>query len=502
MELKTDTQTGLSIAVVGIFYVAALQVPLSLGITPDVSWLLTVAERMLSGETLYRDILEYNPPFSVWIYTGPAALSFFTGLSSETLLLLQFSALFFLSFAACLVIGSRAGLLAKGTAAPQLAVGIAVFVLLPNYTFLQREHFAIVAFTPWLVLQAARWHAGPAFRPSVWMVVLGGLSCAIMVMTKPYYLPTVLLPVAGLMLKTRSLRPPFHPENLLGAAVAAAYGLAVLTLYPDYLEFLYPILDVVYLPVRTPDATLFFLTCGGVLLLAVALAAHPRDWSPLAITAALAASGHLAGIVAMGKAFTYHALPALCLLVLAFAAQLAARRFPEPRPSATGTLALTRISISIVLVGTVIWLVSDVYRRGEFVDPVLANHLKANHAGQTFVSVSPSFADSHPLVRIAGGRYVGPHGAMLATDYGMQVLRQNPDMDTRAVRCEIERERAIYAAAILSRQPGIILVSDRADSPGDSAWETIAKAQSGGQTIRQLYVFDARFDGMTVLRRR
>ena len=43
------------------------------GTIPDTSWLITVSERMLSGERLYSQIYETNPPFSVWLYMPPVA---------------------------------------------------------------------------------------------------------------------------------------------------------------------------------------------------------------------------------------------------------------------------------------------------------------------------------------------------------------------------------------------------------------------------------------------
>ncbi len=37
-------------------------------IDADVSWLITVSERVLSGDRLYVEIFELNPPASVWLY--------------------------------------------------------------------------------------------------------------------------------------------------------------------------------------------------------------------------------------------------------------------------------------------------------------------------------------------------------------------------------------------------------------------------------------------------
>ncbi len=34
----------------------------------DVSWLIVVSERLLDGERLTVDVMEVNPPFSVWLY--------------------------------------------------------------------------------------------------------------------------------------------------------------------------------------------------------------------------------------------------------------------------------------------------------------------------------------------------------------------------------------------------------------------------------------------------
>ena len=39
-----------------------------IGLDTDVSWLITVGEKMLDGQRLYIDIFEVNPPASVWIY--------------------------------------------------------------------------------------------------------------------------------------------------------------------------------------------------------------------------------------------------------------------------------------------------------------------------------------------------------------------------------------------------------------------------------------------------
>src|SRR5271157_3589705 len=52
-------------------------------VDPDVSWLLTVAERLLDGQRLYVDVIESNPPASVFLYVPPVAIARLLGLRPE-----------------------------------------------------------------------------------------------------------------------------------------------------------------------------------------------------------------------------------------------------------------------------------------------------------------------------------------------------------------------------------------------------------------------------------
>jgi hypothetical protein len=58
----------------------ALCFALSLGIrmsgtTPDVSWLITICERILDGETAYVDIIETTPPVPLLLYMPGVAFA-------------------------------------------------------------------------------------------------------------------------------------------------------------------------------------------------------------------------------------------------------------------------------------------------------------------------------------------------------------------------------------------------------------------------------------------
>ncbi|HLH48128.1 MAG TPA: hypothetical protein VKV96_02200, partial [Roseiarcus sp.] len=51
---------------------AALAIGLWRPVNTDISWLLTVNERILAGATPYKDVIELNPPASILLYRIPA----------------------------------------------------------------------------------------------------------------------------------------------------------------------------------------------------------------------------------------------------------------------------------------------------------------------------------------------------------------------------------------------------------------------------------------------
>ena len=53
------------------------------GTVPDTSWPITIIERIAAGERLYIDVIELNPPFSIWLYTVPVRLAMALGVEPE-----------------------------------------------------------------------------------------------------------------------------------------------------------------------------------------------------------------------------------------------------------------------------------------------------------------------------------------------------------------------------------------------------------------------------------
>ena len=78
------------------------------GTIPDTSWLITVIERIASGERLYVDVIEVNPPFSIGLYMMPVRLAMLLDIAPE-------SAVRFYTILICLAGSALAGwMLASG----------------------------------------------------------------------------------------------------------------------------------------------------------------------------------------------------------------------------------------------------------------------------------------------------------------------------------------------------------------------------------------------------
>ena len=52
-------------------------------INDDVSWCVTLAEKVLDGERLYVDVIEINPPATMFLYVVPALMGRLSGLPAK-----------------------------------------------------------------------------------------------------------------------------------------------------------------------------------------------------------------------------------------------------------------------------------------------------------------------------------------------------------------------------------------------------------------------------------
>lgn len=415
---------------VACLLIAAVSGWMSLRLVPgnvDVSWLLVVCDRLLDGARLHVDIVEVNPPFSIWLYMPFAALGRLTGLPAELWLAIGLPSLALASVGLSARILVRAGLV-EGRAAWLAPTVLAVLLLLFAEDFGQREQFAVVALLPWLSLLAAR-DADSGFKAgTVFERVVAGLGAAVFVMVKPpMSVPALALPVLFICFERRSLRPLLTTEALIGAAVTFAYLGWIAAFHLAFFVDLMPVVREVYLPARMGIAAM--LLSGPVILLAilavaVVAIARPGPVDRPALLALIAALGYVPAFVLMGKGWTYQALPFLMLGLIAFLLQLR-------RLTVLGAMPVAA-KAGVALGATVVVLLAQVgqpfakaERRAELEQAAVAIGRVIERP--KIATVATRLQPAHPLTRMVGGDYRSRQSSLWIAENAFGLIRAAQD---------------------------------------------------------------------------
>ncbi|WP_375383204.1 hypothetical protein [uncultured Sphingomonas sp.] len=418
-----------------------------LGLDCDVSWLLTVGERVLDGSRLYRDVIEVNPPASVLIYLPAILIGRWTDIGADRATMAAVALLAAAMVAVSGRILTRAGLIAEPKVSTLMAAAMAVFLLLPGACFAQREHVAVLLALPALAAIACRAAAMPVPRQAALLAgVAGGLAIAI----KPHFALAFLLPIGVAAVRRRSIVAVLGPESAAAAVIVAGYVAVVLIVFPDYLAML-PLLRAVYLPLREDPITLMR---GPVVALPVALAAlawwlrGARVGIVPAVLGAAASGFVIAGVV-QGKGYLNHAYPAAALGFLALGVLLSDDG-PFRQSRAVGLAA-------IVMLAMLEWhafsSVAGHPGLAEAVAQVAPPHPR-------MIALSDEIGVGHPLVRQVAGRWVGRSGALWATGgvatriaSGAVVPDERQRLDAIA-----EAEAGAFMADVRQGRPDVLLI--------------------------------------------
>ena len=266
----------------------------------DPIWYLHTAGRVLDGAALYRDIIETNPPLVVWLHLPIVSLARL--LDADTVTVWRLSVAFLLLASATLA----AYLLRSWSALPWLA--FALFVVGDRGTYGQRDHLILALLLPWLAGALRRIQGRPS---PAWLGIPAALAFAL----KPHYV--LLWPlVYWLQARKLSWRPAvWLPEHRVMLAAFAVYGLAVLSLTPDYLGLIYRVLGL-YGSFRPHSLTTLLVSvptmlAAFALILALLTRRHPRTDLLTALVAAC-----LGAMLLQGKGYDYHYYPAHAAAVL------------------------------------------------------------------------------------------------------------------------------------------------------------------------------------------
>ncbi len=420
----------------------------------DVSWLLTVAEKMLDGGRLYTDMLENNPPMAVYLYVPAVALGRLLSVRPEVILDILIFALGF----ACVRWSCRrlpADVADVGPARGYLPpAAFAVVAVLPAFTFGEREHIALILFLPWLAIAIRRAHGAPiGFASAIFAGVAGGLVMSI----KPHFALGLAAASLAAALTSRSWRPILGLENWIAGGFVVVYFALAIVLYPTYWNDLLPILALVYLPVRKPVWGMLFGAFPVLALEIVAIGGFlvwsrgKAHFAPWVIVTSAATAGFLAAAIVQGKGWTYHFYPALALIVLLLIA-LGARRPATRRPD------------TFLLVFAFVFF-AQVWRWGNIgldMTPIEDN-LAALKPHPRLVSLASDLSVGFPAVRDVHGVWVDRNFARWIPFYaGGRAASEGFDASqTLALRAAVEKDRRGLAEDIRINHPDALLVERR-----------------------------------------
>lgn len=421
---------------------------------PDVSWLLTLGEKLLAGERPYIDFIEVNPPASIYIYLPALLLARLTGISPEFAL----GFLLFAGVAASLWICARmmieAGVLRVEQAGWFAAIFSMVLLVLPAATFAQREHVALIAFLPMLAISTLRAERKPV---ALHWSVIAGIGAGVTVVIKPHLVVAVLFTAGTAAICARSWRPLFAIENWVAAALAAAYGMAVVIAYPAFVHDLMPMIVAVYVSQKASWFDLLTLGaipfwCGA--LLVIVLLKRADAFAPPFVLLLAASAGFLVSFAVQQKGFNYQSYPMLALILAAAMISIVERALAlgEPRLIPLSAAA----AVAGIFAAAFSWygsLIVDLHGLRAPIEASVSRPKVLNIAGVGLVDVG------FPLTRQLHGTWVGRTCGQWISAGAMIEKMQSADPERSALLDRyIERDRNGLIEDIARKKPDIILV--------------------------------------------
>jgi hypothetical protein len=433
--LRTRSEWIAPIAALAAAALAIAIQTLWLPIDADVSWLITVSERMISGDRLYVDIFELNPPASVWLYLPLVWLAQAIGTRPEAVVAGAFIAGGLASTVATLRIARR---LDYASNQPGLAAALPfILLVLPMALFAQREHAALLLALPALAAVAVIADGATLNKRAAFGL---GLAAGLMVVIKPYFLFAVAFPGLWAAWKRRSLIP-FVPALAGGAVAIGAYAAAIFAFAPAYFDWL-PVIARTYGAIHDKlwklllGPSFYPLLCLGLLYFLRA-----RRLSPLSVAWLLGAAGFLVATFLQAKNYPNHWLPAAALALAAVAAMLDSPVVERARKALVAA-ALAAIAVS------------EMYQWMIWPDPAVATAIqRVAPARPSIIALSPQLTTGHPVTRNVGGHWVGSRAGLFTASGAAYA-----GLDDPLQRAAYDEDIRSFALDVRRGSPDVVLV--------------------------------------------
>ena len=371
----------------------------------DTLWRLHIARGILDGQTLYRDVIEVNPPLWFWAAIPAASLGGYAALVAINLVA---------TLTGLAIFGALARLMLDVKGQWAATLGLAAGLLLVNVAEIgQREQAFLLACALWSGLAAARIEGKTV---PIWLALAATCFAAYGFALKHYF---VLVPVAieaFVIWHKRRTWKPFRPETLLLAGLAGLYALAVIYLTPDYLGRVLGLVQASYFGFGPWNALSpverylrLFMQCAFVLIPFIALVLT-RNKTTLVRTLMVALVINVLIVILQQKGWRYHLIGAngLSILIMALLWQ------------GIGNATVARFVKRFVPLGlaVLVWTsviqpaVSNLRTNGQLVEPVLAD-IVAREPADYHIAILSTAPDNafYPLAR-AGRQHWSRHYSM------------------------------------------------------------------------------------------
>lgn len=425
-----------------------------LPIDADVSWLITVCEKVLSGARLYVDVVEVNPPASVWLYLPLVWAAHATGAKPEALVGGGFVAAGVIS-SLCTV-----RLASKLDDAPRpmfvaFAAGLVTLVF-PMALFAQREHAALLLALPALTALAL---IAEGKRLRLGAAIATGFAAGLVIVIKPHFALAVLPAAIWAAWCCRSLKP-LLPGLASAFAALGLYAAAVLLWAEAYFGWV-PVLSHVYLPLHD---TLWHVLADPLLfpalVLLLALLLRPERLPALVITSALGALGFAAAAMVQAKDYPNHLLPGGGLALFAALTILGSN---APRREKRAISAAIAVVCLWQMQG---WAILPDAKVSAAITEVAPPHPRV-------ITLGRELTTGHPVTRNIGARWVGSRAGLYIAG-----IAHDHDMNDPLAVAAYRRDIRGFAEDVARNSPDVILVDRR-----DKAWlmqePQIAQAMRG-----------------------
>ncbi|WP_407177824.1 hypothetical protein [Bradyrhizobium sp. STM 3562] len=473
---------------VALVFAAAIVMRQLVPLNTDVSWLLVVAERMLDGQRLYRDMIETNPPMAAFAYLPAAWLARIFGVAPRHVVDAQLLLLAAASLFAVWRMLRLSPTLGRTKSDLLIVWAVAVLTVLPMHVFGQREHMATLAFLPALAAYALRSNREPL---PLWAILIAGAGAGITLAFKPYFAVPTALCIISAAIRSRSWRVLFAPENIIAGALVSAASLGTYACYPEYFTIMYPLARDTYLSWSMPASAVLLNSATLIFAVAMALMAlSQRKLDGLLLAAIMASIGFAISFVLQRRGWPYHSYPMVALAMLVMGYALLDETGPGARPHRVGTAA------ALILAAT-FWLGSRWFDTRIYVGPI-EQAVAGLKLHPRLLVLSGEAAIGHPLVHDLGGTWVSRQQSLLIREW-VELTRERSSVDAATdarLNDYLALERKWLIEDFKKLPPDIVLIDDLRDGWGD--W---ARADAELSQLLKPYSSVGSVEGIEILRR-